>query len=160
MPYAAKTKTPASKSRQEILRALERFGVRNRATTAITGVDPITEQRREVWRLTFQYDGREVRFDIDGIEGGAQAVRQRYRALLLSIKAQLVAVDSGFMLSEHAFLLNTIIPVMVDGMVESRPALEVVGPMLREAIATGAPFPPLLSAPALPYIPPTTETSP
>lgn len=81
---------------------------------------------------------------MDSCDGTDQQVRERYRALLLHVKAQLVAVDVGFIKAEHAFLMDTLVPVTRDGMTVAIPAREVLAPMILQATRDGKPLPPLL----------------
>lgn len=142
--YAEGTAATVANSQAEIHRTLERFGVENVTDTIAKGRHRDTDQTVEVWRLHFEYDGRQVRFDMDALDGSRQQVRERYRALLLHIKSQCVAVTSGFLKPEHAFLMDTLVPVERNGFVEVVPASEIVGPMLEHAYRTGVPLPPLL----------------
>ena len=137
--YAEGTATTVEKSQAEIRRTLERFGVESVTETTAKGLRRDTDRRVDVWRLQFEYDGRQVRFDMDALDGSRQQVRERYRALLLHIKSQCVAVASGFAKPEHAFLVDTLVPVERNGFVEAVPASEIVGPMLEHAYRTGKP---------------------
>lgn len=141
--YAKGTKATRATSQAEILRTLERFGVENKAVSNVSGWHPETGKRVDVWRLQFEYDDRQIRFDMDAADGEPQEVRERYRALALHVKSQCVAVDNGFMLAEHAFLMDSLIPVNVNGVTEVKPVREVISPYLRAALG-GTPLPPLL----------------
>lgn len=65
-----------------------------------------------------------------------QAVRQRYRALVLCIKAKLESVDSGIETFEDAFLAHIVLP---DGGTVG----QVLKPQIEQAYLTGK-MPPLL----------------
>ena len=144
MSYAKGTKTSARNSRFEIMRTLARFEVENTSETTASGYHKETGERIDVWRLEFEYDKRQVRFDMDAGDGTDQQLRERYRTLLIPIKSQLAAVETGFIKPEHAFLMDTLIPVTRDGMTVAIPAREALASMLLDAARTGKPLPPLL----------------
>lgn len=103
--YAARTDVPVSRSRDEIERVLGRYG----ATAFSYGWDG----RRAV--VMFQAYGRRVRFDVvvpeqDSAAKEAQVERQRWRALLLVIKAKLEAVAVGIVTFEEEFLAHIMLP--------------------------------------------------
>lgn len=120
--YAEGTEVPADKSRLDIERTLQRYG----ASSFMYG----WEGSRAV--VMFAMKGRNVRFvlpmpDRSGQEftltptGKArsanaaqqayeQATRQRWRALLLVVKAKLEAVDCGITTFDQEFLANFILP--------------------------------------------------
>lgn len=153
--FAERTKTTPESSQAEIRRLLERFGVENVGESSVRGVNRLTGKPAHVWRIEFEWEdfdhdgnrtmNRRVRFEMDHNDGSAQDVRERYRSLVLHIKAQLVAVETGFLEPEHAFLMDTLVPVTDDdGNVTGVRAFEVVGPMLTHAYTTGQPMVPLL----------------
>ena len=107
--YAAKTKVPADRSRREIEETLSRYG----ADQFISG----WEKGRAM--LGFRVKNRQVRFElplptIDGtprqIKEAEQETRQRWRALLLVIKAKLEAVQSDISTFESEFLAHIVLP--------------------------------------------------
>ncbi len=121
--YAANTDVPADKSRSEIERTLSRYG----ATRFMYGWEP------DAAIVQFEADNRTVRFilpmpdrgdrqfthtpakgqkrDAAAIEKAYdQAVRQKWRALALVIKAKLEAVESGITEFESEFLANIVLP--------------------------------------------------
>lgn len=121
--YAEQTTVPADRSLAEIESTLERYG----ATTFQYGR---TEGRAVV---AFSMAGREIRFILPLPDKGDvaftrtprtgkarepaaakreydQAVRQRWRALLLMVKAKLEAVDLGIVTFEDEFLPHTVLP--------------------------------------------------
>lgn len=120
--YAAKTSVPSDRSRAEIERTLVRYG----ADSFGYG----WEEGRAI--IMFRANGRHVRFvlpvpDLDDMEfqttdtgrarsqGSAeaayeQAVRQRWRALALVIKAKLEAVETGIVTFEDEFLAHLVLP--------------------------------------------------
>jgi hypothetical protein len=120
--YAASTDVSSDRSRAEIERTLDRYGARQ----FMYGWD----QDRAV--VGFNIHDRQIRFvlpmpDRDSTEftrtptGRAraatqvreayeQAVRQRWRALNLVIKAKLEAVDSGIVTFDAEFLAHIVLP--------------------------------------------------
>lgn len=139
--YAAKTEVPADKSRAEIERTLQRYG----ADQFMYGWDG------QIALVGFRLAGRMIRlrvalpqpseFTLDG--RGArrsptsrqaayeQAVRQRWRALALIIKAKLEAVAAGITTVEAEFLAATLLP-------DGRTAGEWLEPQIAHAYQTGA----------------------
>lgn len=108
MTYAANTTVPPERSRAEIERTVTRYG----ADAFGYGY----EGTRAV--VTFRAHGRMVRFEI-GVPQARdfstenkrlQAERQRWRALLLMVKAKLEAVSSGIVSFEEEFLAHVVLP--------------------------------------------------
>jgi hypothetical protein len=97
--YAERTKVPVTQSRAEIERVLERYG----ADAFGYGWD----DTRAV--VSFRAQSRYVRFAIE-IPSSPQEERQRWRALLLVIKAKLEAVESGVTTFEEEFLAYVVLP--------------------------------------------------
>lgn len=107
--YAETTKVPVSQSRTEIERTIHRYG----GTSFAYGYD----QDRGVSLVGFAYEGRKVRFMVETPDERdltdtqrAQRERQRWRALLLSIKAKLEVVESGITTFEEEFLAHLVLP--------------------------------------------------
>lgn len=120
--FASETEVPAEKSRSEIERTLARYG----ATSFLYG----WAEERAIVGFTIQ--GRQIKFllpmpnreDADirktptgnqrnaaNIESAyEQAVRQRWRALALVIKAKLEAATSGIATIEEEFLAHIVLP--------------------------------------------------
>lgn len=133
--YAEKTSVPSDRSRAEIEKTLSRYG----ATGFLYGW---TEDAAVVG---FQMAGRQVKFHLpmpDRAEvaktptGKArskaqtesayeQAVRQKWRALALVIKAKLEAVESGITVFDDEFMAHIVLP---DG--------QTVGSFMRPQIET------------------------
>lgn len=120
--YAESTQVPSDRSRAEIERTLTRYG----ATAFAYGWQDRTASvmfemtgRRIVFRLplpdrasedfTLTPTGRE-RSDKAAEDAYEQAVRQRWRALALVIKAKLEAVEAGISTVEDEFLSNIALP--------------------------------------------------
>lgn len=139
--YAAKTQVTADKSRTEIERTLTRYG----ASAFSYG----WEQGRAA--IAFVKDGRQVRFVIPmpdredrqfthhtrGRRTPAmaqaeydQAVRQRWRAMALTVKAKLEAVAAGIVTFETEFLPYTVLP-------SGRTVAQDITPALELAYETG-----------------------
>lgn len=123
--YAASTDVSSSKSRDEIERTLQRYGA---------------DQFMYGWKesdavVGFRMEGRNVRFVLplpnradpaftEYVSRGRQAlrtaesaqklyeqaVRQRWRALALVIKAKLEAVETGISVFEDEFMANIMLP--------------------------------------------------
>lgn len=122
MGYAENTSVPSDRSRAEIEKTLSRYG----ATGFLYG------WHEEAAVVGFQMQGRQVKFmlplpnrDSDEIRltptgkrrtqsqiepAYEQAVRQKWRALALVIKAKLEAVESGITCFEDEFLAHLVLP--------------------------------------------------
>jgi hypothetical protein len=129
MPYAETTRVPVSQSRMEIERLLER----HKAKSYGTAVD--SEALRA--RVQFRLHDRVIRFEVtlpDPKKLGAgkrfeQAERQRWRALLLVIKAKLESVENTIETFEEAFLANIVMP-------NDQTVAQIVRPAIGEAYKT------------------------
>lgn len=139
MLFAEKTKVPVSQTRAEIERLLERRKAKQFGTA--------TDYDRLKARIDFRLHDRVVRFVIElpdpkklgtGIRF-EQAERQKWRALLLVVKAKLESVDNGIETFEEAFLANIVMP-------NDRTVSEIIRPQIGEAYKTGKM--PLALAPA------------
>lgn len=140
MRYAEKTKVPTDRSKAEIERTLKRYGAEGfyygwRGKTAILG---------------FQAVDRHIQFKIDIPEADefaktpkgrrrasnprdtahAQAIRQRWRALALTIKAKLEAIESGISTFEQEFLAFIVLP-------DGKRVIDHVLPTIESAYKTG-----------------------
>lgn len=108
--FAATTRVPVEQTRADIERLLNR----HKATQYGTAID--YEALRA--RVQFKLHDRIVRFVMDlpdpsrsrSRERGEQASRQRWRALLLVIKAKLESVENNIETFEQAFLANVVMP--------------------------------------------------
>lgn len=121
MPYARDTTVGPDRTRIEIERLLARYG----ATAFSYAYDTTGTQKIE-----FVIDGRHMRMmlPIPPLEDFAftptrmrrekapqraaweKSIRERWRALLLIIKAKLVAVESGITTVEREFLADVVVP--------------------------------------------------
>jgi hypothetical protein len=152
--YAEKTAVPADRSRAEIDRVLQRYGAsgfgyqweRREVPIVPTPVyGPKTEQR-DFAAVIFSFKDRRVRLDVPmptareaGTTQRAEAgARQRWRALLLVIKAKLEAVESGISTLEQEFLANIVTE-------SGRTIGDVLIPRLSDAVAAGRLLPPAQS---------------
>lgn len=128
--YAEGTKVPVAQSRAEIDRLLER----HKAKQYGSAVD--YEQLKA--RVQFRLHDRVVRFVINlpdpkKLGAGdrfARAERQRWRALLLVIKAKLESVENTIETFEEAFLANIVMP-------NDQTVADIVRPQIAESYAHG-----------------------
>lgn len=104
MSFAEKTKVPVEQSRTEIERTLQRYGA--------TRFAYFTETGKAI--VVFEAKDRRLRFDLPVPAGEGekdkQSCRQKWRALLLCIKAKLESVTSGIETFEEAFLAHVVMP--------------------------------------------------
>ena len=121
--YAADTQVSSEQSRAEIERTLRRYGATsfaygwesNRALVAfemqsrrIRFILPMPDPRAPEFTLT---PTRQLpRSEAEARRAYEQAVRQRWRALALVIKAKLEAVDAGIAVFEEDFLAHIVLP--------------------------------------------------
>jgi hypothetical protein len=131
--YAAATSVSPEKTRGHIERELRRYG----ATSFAYG----TEIGRAM--IGFQTKERRIRFVLplappvkSTVKQEEQFIRSRWRALLLSIKAKLEAVESGIETFDEAFMPHIVMP---NGQTMAEHSL----PYIKEAYSTGK-MPPLL----------------
>ncbi|MEE7625403.1 hypothetical protein V3O24_04455 [Methylobacter sp. Wu8] len=151
MAYAENTTVSSEKSRAEIERTLSRYG----ASSFMYGWNQTYAQ------IAFDMNGRRIHFklampDKSGSEitqtptgkprsaGAAeqayeQAVRQRWRALSLVIKAKLEAVEAGITEFEEEFLAHIVLP-------NGGTVGQFMLPQVEQSYATGQ-MPPLLPGP-------------
>jgi hypothetical protein len=136
MPYADKTKVPVEQSKAEIERTLARYGADRFAY--------FTEAGKAI--IVFEAHKRRLRFDLPLPEGVAdkeqKARRQKWRALLLCIKAKLESVASKIETFEEAFLAHVVMP-------DGKTVAEHAHPRIEQAYSGG-------EVPAL--LPPRSET--
>ncbi len=152
--YAESTTVSSNRSRAEIEATLSRYG----ASRFMYGWD----QQSAI--IAFEMHGRRIQFQLplpdkdaseftstptgrvraasQATEAYDQAVRQRWRALALVIKAKLEAVDAGITVFEDEFMAHIVLPTG-----------ETVGHWMRPQIETSyrsGNMPPLLPAPHQP----------
>jgi hypothetical protein len=151
--YAESTTVAADRSRAEIERVLARYGASQfmygwEGTTAIIGFKahgrlirfllPLPDRQAREFTHTPHRQSRRSQAEIE--RAYDQAVRQRWRALALVIKAKLEAVASDITTFENEFLAHTLLP-------NGSTVGDWAAPQLEKAYASGA-MPALL--PALP----------
>jgi len=102
--YARHTKVPVERTKAEIERTVTRYG----AKEFVCG----TKVGKAV--VMFEGQDRRLRFDVALPTGESekeeQAKRQKWRGLLLTIKAKLESVASGIETFEEAFLSHIVMP--------------------------------------------------
>lgn len=119
--YAANTEVSSSRSRDEIERTLERYGADQflygwQEESAIVGFRMNRRQIKFLLPLPsknerrFTHHSRGMRTADAALKEWEQAVRQRWRALALVIKAKLEAVESGIAEFEDEFMANIVLP--------------------------------------------------
>jgi hypothetical protein len=129
-PLAEKTKVPVAQSRSEIEQLLARSGAKQYGTA--------TDYDLRQARVQFRLHDRIVRFvislpDAKKFGRGArleQAERQKWRALLLVIKAKLESVENSIETFEEAFLANVVLP-------NDRTVAEMTAPLIASAYKDG-----------------------
>ena len=148
--YASKTSVSSDRSRAEIEKTLSRYG----ANAFMYG----WEDSRAV--VAFQMNGKRLRFQLllpnkedfrrtekkrqvrsneAMLSAYDQAVRQKWRALALVIKAKLEAVESGISVFEEEFLSQIVLP-------DGNTVGDFMIPQVEQVYLTGS-MPPLLPAP-------------
>ncbi len=143
--YAAATEVTSSRSRDEIERTLQRYGADEfpcgwKEADAIVGFRMQGRQIRFILPLPArsakeftEYTSRGklwARTNDAALKLYEQAVRHRWRALALVIKAKLEAVESGISIFEDEFMANIVLP-------GGRMVGEEVRPAIAAAYATG-----------------------
>jgi hypothetical protein len=148
MKYARETDVPVERSKAEVERIVSQYGA--------TGFGSAWARGRAM--IQFEMHGRRVRFnlplpdrnspefkftptDLERSDAAItkvweQACRQRWRALVLAVKAKLEAVESGIVTFEEEFFAQIVLPT---GLTIG----ETVLPSLPKVLATGK-MPPLL----------------
>lgn len=146
MRYAEGTDVPVERSRAEIEKTLRRFGASkfqygwDESNIAITFAlrDRIIRfllrmPDREDPQFTKTPTGRTRKNTDSAVHAWEAAERQRHRALCLSIKAKLVAVEEGIAEFEDEFLANIVVP-------GGKTVAEMIRPQLSECYESkGAP---------------------
>lgn len=149
--YASNTEVSSDRSRAEIERTLARWGADSFAYMA----------SRTQAQIAFEYDGKRIRFVLplpdrssreftltptgkSRVKSAAdaayeQAVRQKWRALNLVVKAKLEAVESGISTFEQEFYANLVLP-------NGQTVFEATIPQVVRAIRTGNQGPLMLEA--------------
>lgn len=150
--YAENTTVPIERSRAEI----EKLLMRHKCQRFSSGVD----HEHHLARIQFEAHARIIKFEIllpyagdpryrkdhrgwirspGSIEKAVdQEMRQRWRALLLVIKAKLEAVELGISSFEDEFMAHILLPNQMT-------VSEIVSPLIEQAYATGR-MPPAMAA--------------
>ena len=101
MAYANRTVVPVERSRSQITTLLEK----HKASRIMVGYDSDRAM------VGFVYSERVIRFTVLlPPRNSEQRLRQRWRALLLALKAKLECVESGIETFEEAFLAHVVVP--------------------------------------------------
>lgn len=119
--YASTTDVTSARSRDEIERTLIRYGADQflygwQDDATVVGFRMEARQIKFILPLpsktdrAFTHHSRGVRTAEAAAKEYDQAVRQRWRALTLVIKAKLEAVESGISLFENEFMANIVLP--------------------------------------------------
>lgn len=126
--FAKRTKVPAIHTRSEIEQTLKRYGAKNYGFVTMPGVVMVA----------FEAQNRRVRFKVSTPDEDKrpQEYRQRWRALLLVIKAKLESVQAGIEVFDEAFMAQIVLP-------DGRTMAELAVPQIAQAY-TGGKMPPLL----------------
>lgn len=142
--YASETTVTAERSRAEIERTLTRYGATDFGYM-------VTEARAQVafrigtstvrMALTLPAAGDFARTPANRVRNAAEqraarekAIMQRWRALALTVKAKLEAVDAGIATFEEEWFAYLVMP-------DGATVWENAGPTYRAAIASGRPAP-------------------
>lgn len=141
--YAQRTDVAPDRSRAEIERILTRWGARGflygwDETSAVLGFVVRDRQVRFVLPLpdrgSREFTHTKVRLErrtpAAAAEAYEQAVRQRWRALALVIKAKLEAVEAGIVTFDQEFLAHLVLP-------SGETVGQAVAPAVERAYATG-----------------------
>lgn len=124
--FAEKTDVTVSKSRAELEDMLMRYGATSTAVfngPAEAAIAFEMEGRRILMRLglpdasdekflfaVMGFRGKKRRSVADARKAWDQACRQKWRALVLAVKAKLVAVEEGVETLEEAFMAHVVMP--------------------------------------------------
>lgn len=134
--FAKSTSVPVSRTREEIIKTLTKYGATGFAFGESAGPHNSTNAV-----IMFEARNRRVKFVLplpkDRIsKTGAQSERTRWRCLLLAIKAKLESTQSGISSFENEFMAHIVMP---DGLTVS----EHITPRIADAYQSGR-LPPLL----------------
>jgi hypothetical protein len=99
MVYAAKSKISVERTRGEIERLVRKYGAKGFASA----------WQEQSARVEFLCSGRHIRLTVSVPENEARA-REKWRAMLLLVKAKLVAVDAKIASFEEAFFADIVMP--------------------------------------------------
>ncbi len=141
--YAQNTSVTSEASRAEIERTISRYGASSFAygwtgKQAMVGFEIADRQVRFHLPMPDRNDRRFTHTPARGTKRSSsaaaaeydKAVRQRWRALLLVIKAKLEAVESGIVTFDQEFLAHLVLP-------GGRTVADMVIPQVEEALESG-----------------------
>ena len=144
--YAKSTTVTAEKSRMEIETLVNKHGATEFATRINNeyGAVAFSLHERNIRfllplpaRSEFERDhNKYIRTDVQITKHYDAAVRQRWRALLINIKAKLAAIEAGIETVDDAFMAHIVMP-------GGKTVSEVVTPEIARSYAEGTP--PLLT---------------
>lgn len=97
--YGAKTRVPVDRTRVEIEALVKKYG----ASGFVAG------WQEGKARIEFLAQNRHVRFTME-VPAQPQAERQKWRALLLLVKAKLESIDAKIQTFEQAFIGDIVMP--------------------------------------------------
>jgi hypothetical protein len=97
--FAAKTRVPIDKTRLDIERLVKKYGAKGF----------VAGWQVNVARIEFLCADRHIRLSVV-VPDNEQAARQKWRALLLVIKAKLESVDAKIATFEQAFATDIVMP--------------------------------------------------
>jgi hypothetical protein len=100
MVYASRTKVPVDKTRMDIERLVKKYGAKGFASA----------WQDKLARVEFLCHNRHVRLSVATDNKTAQDEREQWRAMLLLVKAKLVAVDAKIATFEQAFVGDIVLP--------------------------------------------------
>jgi hypothetical protein len=128
MAYAERTSVPVDQSKMEIEKTLTKYGAKS--------FGYFSEGGRAV--VVFEANARRIRFDLPLPAGDtgkeAQIKRQRWRALLLCVKAKLESVEAKIETFEEAFLAHVVMP-------DGQTVMQVAAPRIKQAYDGGKMLP-------------------
>ena len=130
-PFANRTKVPIFQTIGEIQRTVERYGA--------SGFQYAVEENRAGVRFTFAEPPRQIKMTVE-LPETEQSRRQRWRALLLTVKSKLECVASGIETFDEAWMPH----IMVNA--TGQTLGELMLPDLTRKLETGD-FPKLIEAP-------------
>lgn len=123
MKYAAKTEVSAENSRAEIEKVLRRYGATGfmygwDETDAVLGFKVASRQIKFILKMPdpkakefwVTPERRFARSKDQAYAAWEQATRQRWRALVLVVKAKLEAVEAGIATFEQEFMAHIVLP--------------------------------------------------
>lgn len=142
--YAANTDVSSDRSIAEVKRTLMRYGASQFAYMESEGkaVVAFVAHDRQVrfvlplpnrYSREFTHHSRGERTQSAAEAAYEQAVKQRWRALALVVKAKLEAVESGIVTFEQEFAMHMILP-------GGQSVYDVVAPAIDQAYVTGGPM--------------------